>query len=292
MGEIIDTGFLVTLKDNPDTGERLQPVWVPRDRCPAEMIAKWESKNKGDVGHEPHALQMTKRSASSMAESGLDQSMVYNDNKVLKKPKLEGKTTGSKNGSSSRPTYLGFRPFNQKPRPAKPMAQRNLTIDKPVDPPTSHDTVTAPGNTDAAAHWLLDPIMSTKKGMTVVITGSSGGHDDRGWYNGEYEGEQAVILSVFNTGNGSFSSTAQVKMLDPRDGAPSVFTIPVEYLASVRPDLLGQKAIVLQGNCKGKVAVIREEGSVESEWFVSAGNNHFEINGENLVLYSEVADAD
>ena len=124
--------------------------------------------------------------------------------------------------------------------------------------------------------------------MTVVLAGTRGGPGGNGWYNGDYEAERGVVLSVFNTGNSVFSSTAQVKMLEARAGAPSSFVVPVEFLEPVRPDRPSQKALVLDGECKGEVAVVREEGSFEGEWFVSVRHNYFEISGEKLVLYHEL----
>lgn len=121
----------------------------------------------------------------------------------------------------------------------------------------------------------------------VVLTGTHRGPENEGWYNGDYESERGVILSVFNTGNSAFSSTAQVKILEARKGAPSAFVIPVEFLAPVRPERPGQKALVLDGACQGEVAVLREDGAYEGEWFVSARNNHFEISSEKLVLYHD-----
>ena len=99
-------------------------------------------------------------------------------------------------------------------------------------------------------HWLHDPVVSTKNGMTVVLAGTRGGPGGNGWYNGDYEAERGVVLSVFNTGNSVFSSTAQVKMLEARAGAPSSFVIPVEFLEPVRPDRPSQKALVLLINSK------------------------------------------
>jgi len=282
-GDILEDGFLVQWKGtNPATGEAWKPVWVSRDKCPAEMVAKWESSKVGDAGRGTveGMVQAPKRPASPDTPSTSDLSIGRELESCKKKPKLE-KRIGPAKG---RPTYTGFRPFNPKPKPI----QRKVTADKPVDSPPK-ETVTVQ-DSESSAHWLLDSVMCTKRGMTVVISGSSGGHDDRGWYNGEYEGEHGVVKSVFNTGNGSFSSTAQVKILNPREGAPSVFAIPVEYLVPVGPENPGQKALVLDGDCKGEVAVIREEGEVVDEWFVSVRNNHFEISGEKLVLYSEVTD--
>lgn len=46
VGEILDTGFLVQTEGiNPATGEAWKPMWVPRDKCPAQMIARWEARN-------------------------------------------------------------------------------------------------------------------------------------------------------------------------------------------------------------------------------------------------------
>ena len=142
-------------------------------------------------------------------------------------------------------------------------------------------------STGSSSPWLLDPIVSMKNGMTVVLTGTHRGPGGSGWYNGDYESELGIVLSVLNTGNLVFPSTAQVKILKARAGDPSSFAIPVEFLAPVRPERPGQKALVLDGECKGEVAVIREEGAYEGEWFVSVRNNHFEISGEKLVLYRD-----
>ena len=46
-GEILDSGFLVQWEGiNPGTGETRKPVWVSRDECPAEMVARWEARIK------------------------------------------------------------------------------------------------------------------------------------------------------------------------------------------------------------------------------------------------------
>ncbi|KZT73925.1 hypothetical protein DAEQUDRAFT_721415 [Daedalea quercina L-15889] len=288
VGEILDIGFLVQWQGiNPATGESWKPVWISRDQCPAEMIARWDARKRATGA----SLDALKRSASPSTPStptDSECSVKRGYEQPSKKPKLDTQTAGRTKNSFGRPTYPGFRPFHQKPKPkAHTIARRTVTPDKLADTPKELQAVAEAG---ASTHWLLDSAISTKSGMTVDITGSSGGHEDCGWYNGEYEGERGAVLSVFNTGNASFSSTARVKIVEFRDGAPSIFAIPVQYLSPVRPERPGQKALVLDGECKGEVAIIREEGSYENEWFVSARNNHFEISGEKLVLYTEVAD--
>ncbi|KAI0917190.1 hypothetical protein AcW1_007550 [Taiwanofungus camphoratus] len=138
------------------------------------------------------------------------------------------------------------------------------------------------------AEWLLDPAISSKTGMVVVIKGSFGGAYDGGWHSGQYEGAQGVVLSVFETGNSSFASTARVRLFDPIDPAQAVFTIPTMYLWPVGPDQPGQNALILYGNQKGEVAKIREEDPVG--WFVSVRHLHFEVASEQLVRVENFGD--
>ena len=47
VGEILASGFLVQWEGiNPGTGEAWKPVWVSREECPAEVVARWEARMK------------------------------------------------------------------------------------------------------------------------------------------------------------------------------------------------------------------------------------------------------
>ncbi|KAH9936168.1 uncharacterized protein B0H18DRAFT_314895 [Fomitopsis serialis] len=142
-GDILEDGFLVQWKGtNPATGEAWNPVWVSRDSCPADMIAKWESSKVGDADRVSetlgapssfHATELTaltrdsaeatvntlKRSASPVTATIPDLPIDRDVESCKKKPKLE-KQTGSAKGRS---TYTGFRPFYQKPKP-KPVQRK------------------------------------------------------------------------------------------------------------------------------------------------------------------------
>ena len=122
--------------------------------------------------------------------------------------------------------------------------------------------------------WLLDSALSNKKGMLAEIRNSTGRTGD-GWHGGDYEGEKAVILSVLDTHNDSFRSTATIRFVNPQVSLDQP-VIPVEYLTPVFPDKIGDEVIILHGDHKGSRAKTRE--SVDSEaWFVSIAESHLMV---------------
>ncbi|KAI0714046.1 hypothetical protein C8T65DRAFT_158428 [Cerioporus squamosus] len=137
---------------------------------------------------------------------------------------------------------------------------------------------------DIAEDWLLDPAIASQSGMLVTVHGSLPTRRSSGWHNGAYEDAQAVVLSVFNTGPGNttFASTARVKLLKPLNPDMNTFVVPASYLHPVKPDDVGQDAVIIGGEYIGSLARLREEVS-EGWFFVSAAYDHFEIKAANLV---------
>lgn len=123
--------------------------------------------------------------------------------------------------------------------------------------------------------WLLDPTLSTKKGMLAEIRHSNG-RSGEGWHNGDYEGEKVVILSVLDTHNDSFRSTATVRFLNPQVTLDQP-VIPVEYLTPVPPDRTGDEVIILQRDRRGTRGKLRDAPSDSEDWIVS-------ITGLNLMV--------
>ncbi|EMD36765.1 hypothetical protein CERSUDRAFT_137024 [Gelatoporia subvermispora B] len=106
------------------------------------------------------------------------------------------------------------------------------------------------------AKWLLDPEISSKQNMIVEVKGSFSGPNG-GWHKGDYEGRQGVVLSVFDTQQPQFPSTARVRFSSPVDPAHPVQTVPVEYLWPVHPDRPDEDVLVLQGPHKGQLAKVQ-----------------------------------
>ena len=50
------------------------------------------------------------------------------------------------------------------------------------------------------------------------------------WHIGDCETKQGVVLSVLDTQNDSFASTARVRFLEPVNPLQPILTVPVNYL--------------------------------------------------------------
>ncbi|TFK82679.1 hypothetical protein K466DRAFT_290041 [Polyporus arcularius HHB13444] len=114
---------------------------------------------------------------------------------------------------------------------------------------------------ESSEDWLLDPAVASKSGMLVTIHGTLPTIRSSGWHNGAYEDAQGVVLSVFNTGPGNaiFASTARVRFLKPLDPDMHTFVVPVSFLQPVKPDGVGQEALIIGGEYAGSLAKLREE---------------------------------
>ena len=102
--------------------------------------------------------------------------------------------------------------------------------------------------------WLLSRDLSNPKGIRVRIRSSSGTK----WQHGNYDEQHGIILSVMNTFNETYDSTAQVRFLQPIDeltqSSPSV---PVQFLAPVEPEQ-GDRVDIIHGNRSGQQGVVRD----------------------------------
>ncbi|RDX52442.1 transcription elongation factor Spt5 [Lentinus brumalis] len=96
--------------------------------------------------------------------------------------------------------------------------------------------------------WLLDPNLADKvAGIMVEVRGSYASAGQPGWHNADYEGKQGVVLSVFNTDNDTFQSTARVRFFQPVDPLQPIVPVPVTYLWPVHPEKKGEDVIILSG---------------------------------------------
>ncbi|OSD07420.1 hypothetical protein PYCCODRAFT_610854 [Trametes coccinea BRFM310] len=107
--------------------------------------------------------------------------------------------------------------------------------------------------TDISGAWLLDPALSSKAGMVVTIHGSRNLDHGAAWHGGDYEGASGVVLSVHNTGSddGSFPSIARIKFFKPLNPSVHTFAVPVSILWPVRPEAVGEHAVIIGGAFKG-----------------------------------------
>ncbi|EED79171.1 predicted protein [Postia placenta Mad-698-R] len=78
----------------------------------------------------------------------------------------------------------------------------------------------------------------------------------------------------------------ETRLLSPLDPTQDTFNIPTQYIFPVEPSRPGQKALILHGDHKGEIAIVREEE--ENGWFVSVGNMHFEVSADKLVQVMDV----
>lgn len=95
------------------------------------------------------------------------------------------------------------------------------------------------------ARWLLDPDIVSKRGMVVEVKGSFGTAEQTKWHNGDYEGMQGVVLSVFDTHNEHFQRTARVRFEKSLDPTQSYQAVPVDFLWPVHPDKLDEEVMIL-----------------------------------------------
>ena len=94
----------------------------------------------------------------------------------------------------------------------------------------------------------------------VEVRGTMG---SAGWHSGDYEGKQGIVLSILDTQNESFTSTARVRLLEPISPLQPILTVPVEYLWPVHPEARGEDVLILAG-AQGKGQEARVE-AIESQ---------------------------
>lgn len=94
----------------------------------------------------------------------------------------------------------------------------------------------------------------------VEVRGTMG---SAGWHSGDYEGKQGIVLSILDTQNESFTSTARVRLLEPINPLQPILTVPVEYLWPVHPEARGEDVLILAG-AQGKGQEARVE-AIESQ---------------------------
>jgi hypothetical protein len=134
--------------------------------------------------------------------------------------------------------------------------------------------------------WLIDPAFRGKN-VIVEISGRAEGK----WAQGEYDGLQGYILSVFDPRTETTTRTAQFMPLNANHDREKVMTVPIEYLLAVNPTAVGDHAIILDDSKKGGDSkkglevVLREETS-SGTWHVGpyqAGFTYEECAGDRMV---------
>lgn len=111
---------------------------------------------------------------------------------------------------------------------------------------------------ELSSKWLLEPELANKvKGIMVLVRGSAPQYGNP-WHNGDCEDKQGVVLSVLDTQNDSFKSTARVRFLEPVNPLQPILAVPVNYLWPVHPKLKGEDVIILSGS-QGKGQEARVE---------------------------------
>ncbi|KAF9820715.1 hypothetical protein IEO21_01158 [Rhodonia placenta] len=305
VDEILDDGFLVQQAGvNPETGEAWKPRWIPRSQCRPELVAKWKATRANVINDVKVKIQ--KRSLSPIPAGHLtvkkedeferisvkeeDFPDVSEDHYRQKRSRLDIPDTSSTTANKSSTNMPRGRTEQRSSIFLPKKAKGKITASRASSELNSMNI----GNVSSEDHtkpfelerWLLYRAVSSKSGMIIVIRGTHGDEKHSGWFQGLNEGARGVILSVMNTGNDAFASTAETRLLSPLDPTQDTFNIPTQYIFPVEPSRPGQKALILHGDHKGEIAIVREEE--ENGWFVSVGNMHFEVSADKLVQVMDV----
>lgn len=123
----------------------------------------------------------------------------------------------------------------------------------------NNDIFLLPRLAELPPKWLLAPEFSQKRGLVVEARGTFGK-----WHGGDFEGKQGVVLSVFDTHNDAFESTARVRFFQPVDPLTPILPVPVQYLWPVHPEQAGERVVILAGSNKGAEANIEAVESASS----------------------------
>lgn len=138
-----------------------------------------------------------------------------------------------------------------------------------------------PDNSYSVDKWLLQPKLANKSGMLCEITNSFPRGTEPGWLKGDYEHQQVLVLSVFNSGNDRFSSRARIKFFDAEGPNPTP-EIPVQLLRPVHPEKIGQNIVMIHGQYEGQDAKVR---SIEHDGIVVT------LTGTMLLIPTRAEDA-
>lgn len=95
---------------------------------------------------------------------------------------------------------------------------------------------------------------------------NSFGRAGEGWHQGKYEGEKVIILSVLDTHNDVYASTATCQFVSSQTDLDRP-TIPVQYLVPVEPERVGDMVIIVHGERIGEEGKVQDDGS--DQWMVS-----------------------
>jgi hypothetical protein len=127
---------------------------------------------------------------------------------------------------------------------------------------------------------LIDPAFRGKK-VIVEINGRAEGK----WAEGEHDGLQGYVLSVFDPRTETTSRTAQFMPLNVNHNKDKVMTVPIEYLIPVNPTAVHDHAIIMNESKKGHEVVLREE-TRRGQWTVGpyqVGSVVYDCAGDRMV---------
>ncbi|CCM03547.1 uncharacterized protein FIBRA_05683 [Fibroporia radiculosa] len=239
--EILDEGFLVQYAGiNPETGKIWKPMWDRKEgrsfvrsltlEDKSKRVLQWYCILAGFLNlamnlPEPLAKEMTVLPKCAMS-SGTKANLMPNE--AVDSHDLEGASQKKMRREADGSPQLKEDKARLRARVRKPTSifipnksrtvsqssmihrqSRGIVFSKDPDPEViqavSQQTDNSRMSLESGLHWMLDPIISSKKGMAVEIRGTAG---DSGWFQGQYEDQQGAILSSFITGSSSFASTA------------------------------------------------------------------------------------
>lgn len=127
--------------------------------------------------------------------------------------------------------------------------------------------------------WLVEPELQGQKFLVTVIGTRLSSPPYR---DGEYEGRQGYVDSVFNPQadfSTAHSQTAEVIF----DNPPEKITFPIQYLAPVKPDRMKDRVVALGGEHKGTQLTVQQIDSEECAVSkLQNGGVVFDINVEML----------
>lgn len=138
------------------------------------------------------------------------------------------------------------------PLAAHPVLPREKKVNIPILYPVKRYTNRC--LSELSEKWLTEAKFQ-KPGVLCEIRGTTQNTTDGGWQSGEYEGDKAVVLSVFDSQGDKYLSRARINLFEKQS---DTLEIPVQYLRPVHPDRSGQDVIILAGEHRGEAGSVRD----------------------------------
>ena len=133
------------------------------------------------------------------------------------------------------------------------------------------------------------PRIVDKRGLVCEIHNSFERGADKGWLQGDFEGEKVVVLNTFEARD-AFASRSMIKWFDkPADKLPQ---IPVQYLRPVNPTKIGQEVCLLSGDHLAEDGIVRDVITPNAVVQLKATILMMEVRLDKLCLTVPVSAAD